>query len=219
MHSVHCQRFMKYCDYCDQSFSKNEWEEHIKTFHGEVCCKDCGISIEKKHMEGHEVSDVWQWRSSGFDAKHLTFFQKEECRFRPQTCDYCNLSLPDCRFAEHENFCGSRTELCQLCNKYVKLRDLERHVCEEVPAAEDRPGFDGPAEFGFDGDFDEDFHEAPMFVRRFCDFCNKPESALGMPISEHKVKVVNFFANSANSTTPVKLQVERAVLWELISLK
>ena len=29
--------------------------------------------------------------------------------------------------SEHQDFCGSRTELCEKCNRYVMMRDLQKH--------------------------------------------------------------------------------------------
>ena len=39
--------------------------------------------------------------------------------------------------ASHKEYCGSRTELCEKCNKYIKFRDLEEHSsinCELMKA-------------------------------------------------------------------------------------
>ena len=33
---------------------------------------------------------------------------------------------------EHENACGSRTEKCETCNKFVMMRDAETHDCTQV---------------------------------------------------------------------------------------
>ncbi|KAL3023848.1 hypothetical protein AAZX31_04G088200 [Glycine max] len=43
------------------------------------------------------------------------------------TCEFCELPLLAIDLAEHQVICGNRTELCHLCNKYVRLRELYNH--------------------------------------------------------------------------------------------
>ncbi|KAJ7379763.1 factor 1, partial [Desmophyllum pertusum] len=50
-----------------------------------------------------------------------------ECGKRPIPCQYCEISLPRERMTEHQEFCGSRTELCHKCSRYVLIRDFQNH--------------------------------------------------------------------------------------------
>ena len=47
-------------------------------------------------------------------------------------CNFCELSLKAMELNEHEKACGSRTEKCEKCNKFVMIRDAETHDCTLV---------------------------------------------------------------------------------------
>jgi len=57
----------------------------------------------------------------------LISHQKYECLRRPVTCQYCHLPFEYLQHAAHEQMCGSRTELCVLCNQYIALSLIESH--------------------------------------------------------------------------------------------
>ncbi|XP_042370064.1 XIAP-associated factor 1-like, partial [Plectropomus leopardus] len=50
-----------------------------------------------------------------------------ECEERLQSCQFCELELPWKELDEHCLVCGSRTELCRDCGRYVTLRDRPEH--------------------------------------------------------------------------------------------
>ncbi|RMZ94892.1 XIAP-associated factor 1-like, partial [Brachionus plicatilis] len=52
---------------------------------------------------------------------------KENCSKRQVECQYCDLSLDSDKIDGHLVVCGSRTELCEKCRKYVLLRDKFAH--------------------------------------------------------------------------------------------
>ena len=58
---------------------------------------------------------------------HLDAHKLETCKKRQAQCFYCDLSLDFDKFQEHLNFCGSRTELCSLCSRYIQLKDKSKH--------------------------------------------------------------------------------------------
>lgn len=51
------------------------------------------------------------------------------------TCDYCEFPLPAIDLFEHQEVCGNRTELCNLCIRYIRLRERMAHelTCNGVP--------------------------------------------------------------------------------------
>ena len=57
----------------------------------------------------------------------LDAHKTETCKKRQAQCFYCDLSLDFDKFQEHLNFCGSRTELCSLCSRYIQLKDKSKH--------------------------------------------------------------------------------------------
>lgn len=53
--------------------------------------------------------------------------QSDHCAERLQTCLFCKLELPWKELSQHQLICGSRTELCGDCGRYVTLRDQAVH--------------------------------------------------------------------------------------------
>ena len=53
--------------------------------------------------------------------------KKEQCRKRPSMCPYCELSLDFDKLNEHVEYCGTRTEKCDKCLRYVQTKDRTRH--------------------------------------------------------------------------------------------
>ncbi|GAU45218.1 hypothetical protein TSUD_244230 [Trifolium subterraneum] len=66
--------------------------------------------------------------SETIDRDIIDIHKGENCPKRIVTCDFCEFPLPAIDLAEHQEVCGNRTELCHLCNKYVRLR--ERYIHE-----------------------------------------------------------------------------------------
>lgn len=62
--------------------------------------------------------------------------QSAHCAERLQTCLFCKLELPWKDLDQHQHVCGSRTELCGDCGRYVTLRDQSEHelTCQATPA-------------------------------------------------------------------------------------
>lgn len=61
-------------------------------------------------------------------------FQERDCTHRKVVCEYCELELPFSEMKSHKDFCGSRTQLCEKCNKYVLHKDLEDHLNNDCQA-------------------------------------------------------------------------------------
>lgn len=49
------------------------------------------------------------------------------CSKRNKTCSYCELSLHADKLDDHMIYCGARTELCELCGRYIQLKCLDEH--------------------------------------------------------------------------------------------
>ena len=55
-------------------------------------------------------------------------------------CQYCELTLPFNKMASHAEYCGSRTEKCDICDKFIQMKDLTEHVntgCQYPPVKEE----------------------------------------------------------------------------------
>nr|KYP46242.1 XIAP-associated factor 1 [Cajanus cajan] len=81
-------------------------EEHYLNTHAPVSCSLCSETMERDILDIH---------------------RGENCIRRMVTCEFCEFPLPAIDLAEHQEVCGNRTELCHLCNKYVRLRERYNH--------------------------------------------------------------------------------------------
>lgn len=119
IHSVTCARHKWYCKECDIVCPVSKKDEHNTEYHTLIKCA-CGWEMSPHKYKTHTV---------------------DECDLRVLPCIYCECPLPANTLEEHQDWCGSRTEACELCDKRVQLRHLEDHVCstEESPTLEPEP--------------------------------------------------------------------------------
>ena len=103
MHFVHCKRNLKLCSLCGEAIQRSKEREHFEENHAEINCVQCGQKTTRSE-----------------EGNHLAY----ECGKRPITCHYCELRLPRERMSEHQEFCGTRTEFCHKCSRYVLVRDF-----------------------------------------------------------------------------------------------
>ncbi|KVH98830.1 TRAF-type zinc finger domain-containing protein 1-like isoform X1 [Cynara cardunculus var. scolymus] len=131
LHYAHCSRNLEKCKICDDMIPKKHAEEHYLSTHAPVSCSLCSETMEPEILSLHKG---------------------EKCPQRIVTCDYCEFPLPAIDLFEHQEVCGNRTELCHLCNRYIRLRERTSHevTCNGVPnnAAETSRGREGEREGG-----------------------------------------------------------------------
>lgn len=106
MHVVHCKRNIQLCSLCGETMLRSEEKEHFKEFHAEINCIQCGQKTTRSEEENHLAN---------------------ECGKRSIPCQYCGVTLPREKMPEHQEFCGSRTEWCRNCSRYILIRDLRNH--------------------------------------------------------------------------------------------
>lgn len=114
LHYAHCSRNLEKCKVCGDMVPKRHAEEHFLNTHAPVSCSLCSEMMERDILAVHTG---------------------ENCPQRIVTCEFCEFPLPAIDLAEHQEVCGSRTELCHLCNRYIRLRERYNHDrhCEGVP--------------------------------------------------------------------------------------
>lgn len=114
IHSAHCLRFIQLCDLCEEPVAQAAMKDHTVEQHSQVRCPLCQSTMEKYKLETH---------------------QSEQCEERPASCRYCDLDQPHRLLKEHEEVCGSWTELCPDCHTYVmyKSRQTHGHTCGQGP--------------------------------------------------------------------------------------
>uniref|UniRef100_A0A3Q1GAF6 XIAP associated factor 1 n=1 Tax=Acanthochromis polyacanthus TaxID=80966 RepID=A0A3Q1GAF6_9TELE len=106
LHETHCSRFLCLCPECDEAVPRDQLAEHKEEQHTLVRCTKCSKKMERCQLADHEA---------------------DECEERLQSCVFCDLELPWKELDQHCLVCGSRTELCRDCGRYVKLRDQPEH--------------------------------------------------------------------------------------------
>ncbi|XP_026197144.1 XIAP-associated factor 1 isoform X2 [Anabas testudineus] len=106
LHETHCSRFLCVCPDCDETVPRDQLNQHKEDQHTVVRCSKCNKKMERRFLMDHE---------------------SDECVERLQTCQFCMLELPWKELDEHCLACGSRTELCGDCRRYVKLMDKQQH--------------------------------------------------------------------------------------------
>lgn len=106
LHETHCSRFLCLCPDCDESVPRDQLDQHRQEQHTQVRCSKCNQKMQRRFLMDHEA---------------------DECVERLQSCQFCELELPFKELHEHSLACGSRTELCRDCGRYVTLRDQPGH--------------------------------------------------------------------------------------------
>nr|XP_046172347.1 XIAP-associated factor 1-like [Oncorhynchus gorbuscha] len=112
LHEAHCQRFLYLCPDCDEPVPRELLEQHHQNQHSQVKCTKCDKKAESRQLLDHE------------------------CKARLQHCEFCLVELPLSAMAEHSLACGSRTERCSDCGRYITLRDQPEHgqICPDLNA-------------------------------------------------------------------------------------
>ncbi|XP_066349169.1 uncharacterized protein [Miscanthus floridulus] len=106
LHSVHCARNLQKCQHCGEMIPRKLMDEHYDENHAPINCSLCKETIERESWDLHKG---------------------EKCPQRIVACEYCEFELPAVDLHEHQDVCGNRTELCQTCRKYIRLRELIGH--------------------------------------------------------------------------------------------
>ena len=101
LHRIHCER------------------NHFKCTCGEV------VKISEKDSPPRRIPRAQALCALRRDDR--TFTAEVPCPNKPRTCKFCEAEFPFDVYAKHIFECGSRTEQCPKCQKYIPFRDLEHH--------------------------------------------------------------------------------------------
>ncbi|GBM20045.1 hypothetical protein AVEN_77957-2 [Araneus ventricosus] len=162
-HFVTCGKGLNFnesisCDYCGGSFNNSSIGKHI-----ELCrsraekCNECNNYIERKDMEFH-----------------LMMCKQKRLSRLEFPCQYCGELYSSVFLRDHSDKCGTRTQKCEKCDKYIALKNMETHsnVCEEK--RQFRPEF--PCRYcgeSYLSDFLEDHVDKCGTRTRKCEKCDK----------------------------------------------
>ncbi|XP_059636368.1 uncharacterized protein LOC132278566 [Cornus florida] len=106
LHYAHCSRNLERCKVCGDMVPKKYAEDHFSSTHAPVACSLCSETMEREILAVHKG---------------------ENCPQRIVTCEYCEFPLPAIDLFEHQEVCGNRTEYCNLCGRYIRLRERNDH--------------------------------------------------------------------------------------------
>ncbi|KAI6687910.1 hypothetical protein NL676_024738 [Syzygium grande] len=123
------------CSHCERSIPSPNIDLHYAHCSRNLeKCKVCGDMVPKRHAEEHFLT-THAPGTEMMERDILAVHRGENCPQRIVTCEFCEFPLPAIDLAEHQEVCGNRTELCHLCNRYIRLRERYNHErrCEGVP--------------------------------------------------------------------------------------
>ncbi|KAF8668973.1 hypothetical protein HU200_052185 [Digitaria exilis] len=124
LHSAHCARNLQKCEHCGDMVPRKLMDEHYEENHAPMNCSLCKCTVERELWDIH----------TGI-----------QCPQRMLACQYCEFELPAADLLEHQDVCGNRTEYCQTCRKYIRLREWIGHELQfhtgsnAAPAAAGQP--------------------------------------------------------------------------------
>jgi hypothetical protein len=108
LHEVHCTRYLFACEKCGEVLKKTEKDQHQKDLHSQIKCEFCSLSLESTELKVHI----------------------KVCPAKERSCLYCTAIFDLYNLTQHENSCGNRTDLCDICGKYIRLNMMEEHIIE-----------------------------------------------------------------------------------------
>lgn len=117
-HEAFCRRNNVHCDLCGQLIRVSDKSSHFEESHKLIKCA-CGDSMELRFIAQHK---------------------QQQCSHRLKPCKYCKLRKRIIDLPAHEEYCGSRTEKCAKCQRFVSMRDFDQHTqarCNYPPQPED----------------------------------------------------------------------------------
>ena len=109
LHEVHCQRNFYRCATCGATMDKRQQEEHNSTAHVSTPCPHCDEVLPAYKLPTHK------------------------CRKAPRACTFCQAQIAYEDYVDHVKECGSRTQQCPICHKFIQSWEFEKHVAVCVP--------------------------------------------------------------------------------------
>ncbi|RZC26099.1 XIAP-associated factor 1 isoform B [Glycine soja] len=133
LHYAHCSRKLEKCKVCGDMVPRKNAEDHYLRTHAPcytwlwMLKTIFSATFICSKQKGGLVQVSCSLCSETMERDILDIHKGENCPQRIVTCEFCEFPLPAIDLAEHQEVCGNRTELCHLCNKYVRLRERFSH--------------------------------------------------------------------------------------------
>eukprot|EP00456_Euglypha_rotunda_P062825 TRINITY_DN5302_c0_g1_i1.p1 TRINITY_DN5302_c0_g1~~TRINITY_DN5302_c0_g1_i1.p1 ORF type:complete len:573 (-),score=52.98 TRINITY_DN5302_c0_g1_i1:11-1729(-) len=130
MHQIHCERNNFRCPKCNLLMQKKKKDEH---FHcPQVGCKFVGNKDElSKHHDVSHKKTACPACKEEVEPDMMILHQKEVCRMRLKECKFCQLKIAAEELYPHEAYCGSKSALCEVCQKPVTAKRMTVHMASD----------------------------------------------------------------------------------------
>ncbi|GFW81465.1 XIAP-associated factor 1 [Trichonephila clavipes] len=139
-HIMICRTQKEKCLVCDELVMVQDKKLHLEicgkgSEENKITCEFCDVKVPFHFYEKHaficgtlkEKCPVCNEDIMAQDQKRHLEICRKATFFKQIHCNYCNKSIPEDGFENHVLNCGSRTEKCEKCNKYVVLKEKEMH--------------------------------------------------------------------------------------------
>jgi hypothetical protein len=108
LHSAQCARMNIFCAQCNKPIRKSE-----QSIHAHCPIASCNIVLHpnelQKHVDLVHTSQPCPECGESIQPSHMIIHQKEECKLRPATCQYCHMEMAHRLVFEHQQSCGAQT--------------------------------------------------------------------------------------------------------------
>ena len=111
LHERMCSLNVKKCPKCNKPFTVQDLEDHMEDVHGETECEYCNKKYPNSEIEKH----------------------RKRCDSKMVPCSYCEMEVLLGELKEHQASCGAITEPCPNCGRYVKRKDIDKHLLDGCP--------------------------------------------------------------------------------------
>ena len=122
------------CATCGEPQPKGGMDQHILDNHTKHPCELCSALIPVSRLQEHvKVCHTCAHCNKMISGCDLQHHMENICTALTQKCKYCELMFNNHQYATHVEACGSRTEACEMCSKWVRIKETEQHKLECVP--------------------------------------------------------------------------------------
>jgi len=91
---------------CGIAIKVSEKEKHDREHHAQVECEACGKRVEMVELTSHT---------------------ENYCSQRKVPCHYCSLMVKASELDEHQEYCGTRTEVCETCHRCIMYKGSSQY--------------------------------------------------------------------------------------------
>merc|ERR1712129_540967 len=125
-----CELRLMSCKYCElTNIPFLEFAEHeSQCKESTVACEVCGEEYIRKNKHLHTCGSLCVLCGDRVNVKDKLLHLLTDCRERRAVCNYCGIFRKCVDMEEHRQFCGSRSEQCEVCNKFVSIANMEAHL-------------------------------------------------------------------------------------------